>query len=69
MIRPGEIYNADFGPAGPYPIIVVSRKDLNRGNYLLAVVCTSARFAIRMMSAWRMGATKGNFNSMPRRIT
>jgi mRNA-degrading endonuclease toxin of MazEF toxin-antitoxin module len=47
MIQPGEIYNADFGPAGPHPIIVVSREDLNRGRYLLAVVCTSARFAIR----------------------
>ena len=47
MIRPGEIYMAEFGPAGPHPIIVVSREELNRGRYVLAVVCTSARFAIR----------------------
>ena len=47
MIQPGEIYMADFGPAGPHPVIVVSREELNRGRYALAVVCTSARFAVR----------------------
>jgi mRNA-degrading endonuclease toxin of MazEF toxin-antitoxin module len=38
---------ADFGPAGPHPVIVVSREELNRGRYAVAVVCTSARFAVR----------------------
>ena len=38
---------ADFGPAGPHPVIVVSWEELNRGRYALAVVCTSARFAVR----------------------
>lgn len=47
MIQPGEIYMADFGPAGPHPVIVVSREELNRGRYALVVVCTSARFAVR----------------------
>jgi mRNA-degrading endonuclease toxin of MazEF toxin-antitoxin module len=47
MIRPGEIYMAEFGSAGPHPVIVVSREDLNRGRYALVVVCTSARFVIR----------------------
>jgi mRNA-degrading endonuclease toxin of MazEF toxin-antitoxin module len=47
MIRPGEIYMADFGQAGPHPVIVISREELNRGRYALAVVCTSARFAVR----------------------
>ena len=47
MIRPGEIYTADFGQGGPHPVIVVSREDLNRGRYALVVVCTSARFAVR----------------------
>ena len=28
-------------------VIVVSREDLNRGRYILVVVCTSARFAVR----------------------
>ena len=47
MIVPGEIYTADFPQAGPHRVIVVSREDLNRGNYALVVVCTSARFAVR----------------------
>jgi mRNA-degrading endonuclease toxin of MazEF toxin-antitoxin module len=47
MIKPGEIYSADFLQAGPHPVIVISREDLNRGNYALVVVCTSARFAVR----------------------
>src|SRR5205807_9738800 len=44
---PGEIYMADFGAAGPHPVMVVSREELNRGRYALVVVCTSARFAVR----------------------
>jgi mRNA-degrading endonuclease toxin of MazEF toxin-antitoxin module len=47
MIQFGEIYRADFGQAGPHPIVVVSREELNRGRYALVVVCTSARFAVR----------------------
>jgi mRNA-degrading endonuclease toxin of MazEF toxin-antitoxin module len=47
MIRPGEVYMADFDIAGPHPVIVVSREDLNRGRYALVVVCTSAKFASR----------------------
>ena len=47
MIKPGEVYIADFDQAGPHPVIVVSREDLNRGRYALVVVCTSARFSIR----------------------
>ena len=46
-MKPGEIYMADFGPAGPHPVIVVSREELNRGHYALVVVCTSARFTTR----------------------
>ena len=38
---------ADFGQAGPHPVIVMSREELNRGRYALVVVCTSARFAVR----------------------
>ena len=47
MIRAGEIYMADFGPAGPHPVIVASRETLNRGRYALVVPCTSSRFAVR----------------------
>ena len=47
MIRPGQIYMADFGPAGPHPVIVISREPLNRGRYALVVPCTSSRLAVR----------------------
>ena len=47
MIRPGEVDIADFDQAGPHPVIVISREDLNRGRYALVVVCTSARFSTR----------------------
>ena len=47
MTRPGEIYIADFGEAGPHPVIILLREELNRGHYALVVVCTSARFAVR----------------------
>jgi mRNA-degrading endonuclease toxin of MazEF toxin-antitoxin module len=47
VIEPGEIYLADLEQAGPHPVIVISREDLNRGRYVLAVICTSARFAVR----------------------
>jgi mRNA-degrading endonuclease toxin of MazEF toxin-antitoxin module len=47
MIRPGEIDMADFAEAGPHPVIVLSREELNRGRYALVAVCTSARFAVR----------------------
>jgi mRNA-degrading endonuclease toxin of MazEF toxin-antitoxin module len=46
-MEPGEVYIADFPEAGPHPVIVVSREDLNRGHYALVVVCTSSRFAVR----------------------
>ena len=46
-MRPGEVYIADFAEAGPHPVIVISREDLNRGRYALAVICTSARLAVR----------------------
>ena len=36
-MEPGEIYIADFLEAGPHPVIVVSRENLNRGHYALVV--------------------------------
>lgn len=50
-MEPGEIYLADFPEAGPHPVFVVSREELNRGHYALVVVCTSARFAVRSQLA------------------
>jgi mRNA-degrading endonuclease toxin of MazEF toxin-antitoxin module len=46
MINAGEIYDADLR-AGRRPVIVLSREDLNRGNYALVVLCTSAHFSRR----------------------
>ncbi len=48
-MMPGEISMADFESAGRHPVIVFSREDLNRGRYVLVVVCTSARFGTRRM--------------------
>jgi mRNA-degrading endonuclease toxin of MazEF toxin-antitoxin module len=46
MIHPGEIYFADTD-AGRRPAIVVSREELNRGNWVVAVLVTSTHFATR----------------------
>lgn len=61
MIQPGDIYMADFGPAGPHPVIVVSREELNRGHYALVVVCTSARLATRSKLANCVPFQAGDF--------
>jgi mRNA-degrading endonuclease toxin of MazEF toxin-antitoxin module len=61
MIRPGEIYMADFAAAGPHPVIVLSREELNRGRYALVVVCTSARFATRSQLPNCVPFHAGNF--------
>ena len=47
MIRRGEIYLADFDEMEPHPIVVVSREELNRGNWVAAVLITSKRFEER----------------------
>ncbi len=46
MIRPGEIYLAHTD-AGIRPVVVVSREELNRGNWVVAVLITSTRFSLR----------------------
>jgi mRNA-degrading endonuclease toxin of MazEF toxin-antitoxin module len=38
---------ADMNQTYPHPVVVVSREELNRGDYVVAVVFTSARFAVR----------------------
>ena len=47
MIRPGEIYLADFEEMEPHPVVVVSREELNRGNWVAVVLITSKRFEER----------------------
>ena len=46
MILPGEIYLADTD-AGKRPAVIVSREELNRGRWVVAVLITSAHFAVR----------------------
>jgi mRNA-degrading endonuclease toxin of MazEF toxin-antitoxin module len=46
---PGEIYWAFDGAGGKRPFLVVSRIDLNRGGYLLAIPFTTARLNERKL--------------------
>ncbi len=45
-ILPGEVYYANTD-AGQRPVVIVSRKELNRGNWVVAVLVTSANFPTR----------------------
>src|SRR5438874_11522255 len=45
-MKPGEIYWADL-PDGRRPVMTLSREDLNRGKYVVAVLCTTIKFAVR----------------------
>ena len=47
MIRPGEIYHADLLDAGRRPVLIVSREENNRGDYVVAVAFTTARLEQR----------------------
>jgi len=47
MVLPGEIYLADIPPGQWHHVVVVSREELNRGDYVVAALITSHRFAIR----------------------
>ena len=65
MIRPGDIYMADT-ESGLRPAVVVSREELNRGSYVVAVLITSTRFSARAslphcvpFRAGEFGLTKG----------
>lgn len=44
--RPGEIYHAHVG-GDRHPVIVVSREELNRGDYVVAVPITSQKLDVR----------------------
>ncbi len=47
MIRPGKVYLADFDEMEPHPVVVISREELNRGNWVADVLITSKRFEER----------------------
>lgn len=44
MFRPGEIYLAYGGGDKYRPVLIVSREELNRGNYVVAIPFTSVNF-------------------------
>ena len=46
-IRPGEIYFADIGGDERHRLVVVSREELNRGKYIVAVPFTSTKLEER----------------------
>lgn len=46
-MKPGEVYWADLEFAGRHPVIVLSREELNRGNTVVAIPCTSQNFEKR----------------------
>ena len=60
-MNPGEIYMADLGEAAPHPVIVVSREELNRGDRLVVVLCTSQKFSLRSALAHCVPFQAGQF--------
>jgi mRNA-degrading endonuclease toxin of MazEF toxin-antitoxin module len=46
MIQPGEIYLAE-PEVGKRPAVIVSRVELNRGRWVVAVLITSTQFTVR----------------------
>jgi mRNA-degrading endonuclease toxin of MazEF toxin-antitoxin module len=61
MIRPGEIYLADFEEMEPHPVVVISREELNRGNWVAAVLVTSKRFEERSKQSQCVPFRAGEF--------
>jgi mRNA-degrading endonuclease toxin of MazEF toxin-antitoxin module len=59
-MRPGEIFWVDL-ETGRRPAIVVSREGLNRGAYVVAVLCTTAQFEIRRRQANCVAFAAGDF--------
>jgi len=60
-MNPGEIYMADLGEATPHPVLVVSREELNRGDRVVVVLCTSQKFALRSKLAHCVPFQAGQF--------
>jgi len=60
-MNPGEIYMADLGETTRHPVIIVSRANLNRGDRVVAVLCTSRKFAQRSKLAHCVPFVAGQF--------
>ena len=61
---PGDIYWAVAGTTR-HPIIIVSRESLNRGHYVVAVPCTTARLSERRRS-WSCVYLEAGEGGLPR---
>jgi len=45
--KPGEVYFADTGTDVRHRVVVVSREELNRGKYVIALIFTSENYELR----------------------
>lgn len=64
MIDQAEVYMADLESTVPHPVVVVSRVEFNRGDRVLAALCTSTRFASRSTMANCVPIRAGQFGMM-----
>jgi mRNA-degrading endonuclease toxin of MazEF toxin-antitoxin module len=60
MINPGEIHLAQTD-AGVRPVVLVSREEMNRGNWVVAVLITSAKFSLRRTLRHCVAFSAGEF--------
>jgi mRNA-degrading endonuclease toxin of MazEF toxin-antitoxin module len=54
---------ADLGEATPHPVIIVSRAELNRGDRVVAVLCTSQKLTVRSTLPHCVPFRAGQFGS------
>ncbi len=47
MIRPGEVYLADFESIGPHYIAILAREELNRGRWVMVALISSRKYEVR----------------------
>ncbi len=45
MIEPGEVHLAGVPPGQQHWVVIVSREELNWGNYVVAALITSPKFS------------------------
>jgi len=60
-VNQGEIYAGLVHDPQRRPVIVISRDELNRGDYVVCVPCTKTRFEIRSQLPNCVPFEKGQF--------
>jgi mRNA-degrading endonuclease toxin of MazEF toxin-antitoxin module len=66
-MKPGEIYLADV-ESGKHPAVILSREELNRGNWVVAVLITSAQFEVRRSLPNCVALRAGGFGLVKNRV-